>query len=79
MHIYEGLILDLNNGSMMIDFKTVMHQRDNLHSQALKTNSDYHWTLYKRERIIVRSKIKEAKRTYVDEVMEQVSRKPKDM
>ena len=56
-----------------------MHQRDYLHSQTLKTNSDYHWALYKTARNIVVSKIKVAKITFVDEVIEQVSMKPKYM
>ena len=63
------------------DILTEMHQRDYLHTKALQHNSDYYWKLYKRARnlVIVVSKIREAKRTFVDEAINQAQTKPKDM
>lgn len=49
------------------DILTEMHQRDYLNKKALQHNSDYYWKLYKRSRNLVVSKIREAKRTFVDE------------
>ena len=56
-----------------------MHQRDYLHTKALQHNSEYYWKLYKRARNLVVSKIREAKRTFVDEAINQAQTKPKDM
>ena len=56
-----------------------MHQRDYLHAKALKSNTDIDWALYKRAGNIVVSKVREAKRTFVDEAIEQSSMKQKDM
>lgn len=61
------------------DIITAMRQRDYLHSKALKSNSELDWSLFKRSRNIVVSKVREAKRTFVDEAIEQSSMKPKDM
>jgi hypothetical protein len=63
------------------DILTEMHQRDYLYKKALQHNSDYYWKLYKRARnlVIVVSKIREAKRTFVDEAINQAQTTPKDM
>lgn len=61
------------------DILTEMRHRDYLHIQALKTNSENDWALYKYSRNTVVSKIREAKKIFIDEVIEQVSMKPKDM
>jgi hypothetical protein len=61
------------------DILIKMHQRDYLHQKALQHNSDYYWKLYKRARNLVVSKIREAKRTFVDEAINQAQTKPKDM
>ena len=52
------------------DILSEMHQRDYLHTQALKTNSEYDWRLYKFARNAVVSKIREAKKTFIDDVIE---------
>jgi hypothetical protein len=63
------------------DILTEMHQRDYLYKKALQHNSDYYWKLYKRARnlVIVVSKIREAKRTFVDEAINQAQTTPKDI
>ena len=56
-----------------------MQQRDYLHNKALKTNNEHDWKLYKAARNRAVAIIKEVKRNFVKEAINQAESKPKDM
>ncbi|XP_062573471.1 uncharacterized protein LOC134235355, partial [Saccostrea cucullata] len=56
-----------------------MRQRDFLHRRALKSKSDADWKAYKAARNRVGIQVNEAKREFVNEVIEQAHAKPKNM
>ena len=56
-----------------------MRQRDILHRRVLKSRDQPDWILYKAARNRVVSKIKDAKREFVENAINQANTKPKDM
>ena len=61
------------------DILSEMRQRDYLHRKALKSLEESDWNLYKAARNRVVSKIKAAKREFVENAINQSNEKPKDM
>jgi hypothetical protein len=56
-----------------------MHNGDYLHERALRSKLETDWDLYKASRNRVTFKIREAKRNFVEEAIDQCTTRPKDM
>lgn len=56
-----------------------IHNREYLHERTLRSKSTDNWELYKASKNRVTLKIRESKRDFVEEAIEQCTNRPKNM
>ena len=60
---------------MTSELSQLMHDRDYHHTKAVKSNSKYHWTRYRKLKQVVKKRVKECKASYYKDLIEKKQRK----
>ena len=69
--IKKARIKDIKTPWMTSDLKNAMRDRDYHHKKAIKTNSKYHWELFKKIKNFVNKQVKKCKADYYSDQIEQ--------